>query len=199
MSETNKIAIRLADVFRGIHANEMAGLPLLNPKIDVETLEFQEFEGRTIGIVVSPWLMSLIMFPSEHLGDDWSEFEIGDQHTHTFPCGDYKFLVNHFDGVGVCQGHAIHSPMSGFFSHKHAKIAARQFMRKLLTASDEDERLDESRLERFINGEGMSDIQGSEQVSVEESEVAIEKKPLQKSGIARRNFLRGDLASNEQT
>lgn len=198
MSETDKIAGKLDDVFRSIHANEMAGLPLLNPKIDVETLEFQEFEERIIGLVISPWLMSLIMLPSQQLGDDWESFEIGEQHTHAFPSGDYKFLVNHFEGIGVCQVHAIHSPMSNFFSHDHAKAVARQFIRKLLTVVDENDRLDEKRLERFINGEEMSDILSSEQVDEENIEAVAEQKPDPNAQIARRDFLAGNLGNKEQ-
>ncbi len=198
MREPNEIAVRLGSIFEGILAGEMAGLPLLNPKIGVETLEFQEFEGRTIGIVVSPWLMSLIMLPSKQLGDDWTKFEIGDQHVHTFPSGDYKFLVNHFDGIGVCQLHAIHSPMSSFFSHEHAKAAARQFIRNLMTNVGEDERLDERRLERFINGEEMSDIHSCEQVCEQDSETVIEQESRSKTSIARRDFLRGGFGNIEQ-
>ncbi len=198
ISQANEIAARLGGVFENIHANEMAGLPLLNPKIDVEALEFQEFEGRTIGIIITPWLMSLIMLPSEQLGDDWTKYEIGHQHIHTFPSGDYKFLANHFDGIGVCQLHAIHSPMSGFFSHEHAIAAARQFMSKLFKKVDEDDRLDERRLERFINNEEMGDIRDSELASAEEPASAIAQEPRPKSQIARRDFLRGNLAGKEQ-
>lgn len=198
MSETDKIAGKLNEIFSSIHTNEMAGLPLLNSKIEVETLEFQEFEGRIIGIIISPWLMSLVMLPSEQLEDDWEGFEIGEKHTHSFPSGDYKFLVNHFDGIGACQVHAIHSPMSNFFSHDHAKASARQFIRKLMKIVKEDDRLDERRLERFINGEEMSDIQSLEQVNEDAPATDVGKAAKPNSQIARRNFLRGNLTDKEQ-
>jgi len=199
MMVSEKIAAQLDSVFNNIHANEMAGLPLLNSKINVETVGFQDYNGRTIGIVISPWLMSLVMFPSSQLGDDWNGFEIGDQQVHEFPSGDYKFRVNEFDGVGVCQVHAIHSPMSGFFSQDHAKATARQFMTKLMTVVDEDDRLDEKRLERFINGEEMDGIHKSEQASKEPPEtvsVAEVKNPNKAApAIGRRDLLRGRLES----
>ncbi len=138
------------------------------------------------------------MLPSEQLGDSWKSLEIGDQDTHSFPSGDYKFLVNHFDGIGVCQVHAIHSPMSSFFSHDHAKSVARQFVRKLLTVVDEDDRLDEKRLERFINGEEMDDILSSEQVDKENTGAAVEEESRPNAQIARRDFLRGNLGHKEQ-
>ena len=197
-TEIAEITSQLDSLFNNILANEMAGLPLLNPKINVEVLGFQEFEGRTIGIVISPWLMSLIMLPSSQLADDWSMFEIGQQHVHTFPSGDYKFLVNEFEGIGICQVHAIHSPMSNFFTHDQAKITALIFMKKLMTVVDEDDRLDERRLERFINGENMDDIQKSEQVQEDLPETSPEKIKKPTPEIARRDFLRGRLEDNQQ-
>ena len=195
---TVEITSQLDSVFNKILANEMAGLPLLNPKIDVEVLEFQEFEGRSIGIVISPWLMSLIMLPSSQLGDDWSTFEIGQQHVHEFPSGDYKFLVNEFEGLGICQVHAIHSPMSNFFTHDQAKITALVFMKKLMSVVDEDDRLDEKRLERFINGENMDDIKKSEQPEEITPETSPEKIAKPTPQIDRRNFLRGRLDDKKQ-
>ena len=201
MSQITEVAVitsQLDSVFNDILVNEMAGLPLLNPKINVEVLGFQEFEGRTIGIVISPWLMSLVMLPSSQLGDDWSKFEIGQQHIHTFPSGDFKFLVNEFKGIGICQVHAIHSPMASFFSHDHARVTAFQFMNKLMTVVDEDDRLDESRLERFINGEDMDDIQKSEKVPEDSAETGTESVDKPTPEIARRDFLRGRLDDNKQ-
>ena len=196
--EITEVTSQLDSVFNNILTNEMAGLPLLNPKIDVEILEFQEFEGRIIGIVISPWLMSLIMLPASQLGDDWSTYEIGQQWVHEFPSGDYKFLVNEFDGIGICQAHAIHSPMSSFFTHDQAKITAIKFMKKLMTVVDEDDRLDEKRLERFINGENMDDIKKSEQPQDDTAETTPEKIASPAAEIDRRNFLRGRLNDKKQ-
>jgi [NiFe] hydrogenase assembly HybE family chaperone len=191
MNKAGEIAGHFETLFNAILENEMAGLPLLNEKLGVETVGFQDFEGRCIGILITPWLMSLVMLPS--VDDQWNGFEVGDQHFYEFPSGEYKFRVNEFDGIGVCQMLAIHSPMSRFSSGDQARIIAHGFMKKLLTPVDPQDRLDEKRMERFIDGEDMAHIRSSEQ-RAQEGAAGVdlprkdEASPVQ---IARSDFIRG--------
>lgn len=84
---------RVASVFERIHREQMAGLPLLNSALTVATIGFQSFRSRVIGIVSTPWMMSLMMLPG--VDDQWQSLGLGEKQSHDFPAGTYRFLVKH--------------------------------------------------------------------------------------------------------
>ena len=114
---------RVASVFERIHREQMAGLPLLNSALTVATIGFQSFRSRVIGIVSTPWMMSLMMLPG--VDDQWQSLGLGEKQSHDFPAGTYRFLVNILDGLGVCQMHSVYSPMRDFPNQASAVAAAR--------------------------------------------------------------------------
>ena len=124
------VATRVANLFERIHREQMAGLPLLNKALSVATLGFQEFEGRILGMLITPWMMSLVRFPGPQ--DDWQAQALGSKHSVTFPNGNYRFLINVIDELGVCQMHSLHSPMHPFRNQAAAVSQATAFMDKLL-------------------------------------------------------------------
>lgn len=190
MNQLDEISAQLDSFFNKVLVEDMAGLPLLNENIKVEIVCFQIYEERPIGIVIAPWLMSLVMFPNEE--DDWSAYKIGDRQDHEFPSGERKFLINEFEGIGICQSLAIHSPMADFKSQEHARLTAHVFMKKLMIPIDPDDQLDEKRLERFIEGEEMAEIHQSEKISppaaTDVSSKAVDSSSVE---IARSDFIRG--------
>ncbi|MCP4376959.1 MAG: [NiFe]-hydrogenase assembly chaperone HybE [bacterium] len=153
MSDPGSIAKVLERVFERIHRQVMAGIPLLNPAIKVQTLGFQEYQGRVIGILITPWVMNLIMFPGTE--DDWDGLELGKKQLHEFPSNTYKFLVNEIDGIGKCQTHSLYSPMREFVNQNHALAAARSFLDALLveTQGSQGDPVDEELLGRILRGE----------------------------------------------
>lgn len=158
MHEPDKMAQQLSGVFRRIHQEQMLGLPLLNDALQVETLGFQRYGERVIGVLITPWLMNLVMFPAE--GDDWGAMALGDKQPHQFPSGTYKFMVNEIDGIGRCQTHSLFSPMREFTSQAHALAAAEAFLRDLLTPQPADpaDSVDEELLGRVMRGEDTPEI-----------------------------------------
>jgi len=192
MNAAEDTAARLQRVFTDIQNERMAGIPILNQNLYVETVGFSEFEGRCLGVLITPWLMNLIMLPA--LGEDWSQLVVGHKETHEFPSGRRDFLVNEFDDIGICQTQALFSPMFGFKTQDQARISACQIMDGLMLRADPEQSLDEERLERFINGEDMAQIQRSEN----EAEAHLNK-PSANVGappakIARSDFIRGKFS-----
>ncbi len=151
MNPAETLASRLEGVFTAIQNERMAGIPLLNLELRVEAVGFSEFEGRPLGVLITPWLMNLVLFPAEN--EDWSRLEVGGRKSHEFPSGPRDFVVNAFDGLGICQTQALYSPMFGFKAQESARLMARRIMDGLMVFKAPEERLDEKRLERFINGE----------------------------------------------
>lgn len=140
------------EVFDRVHREQMAGLPLLNDRLQVETLGFRVFEGRMIGILITPWLMNVVMMPGEN--DDWSSDELGHKIPQRFPAGTYKFMVNEIEGIGRYLTHSLYSPMREFSSQNHALAAAESWLRTAMDPAQADQRdpIDEELLGRVMRG-----------------------------------------------
>jgi [NiFe] hydrogenase assembly HybE family chaperone len=153
-------AQQVADVFERIHGEQMAGLPLLNEALSVTALGFRLHEGRTMGMVVTPWMMGLILFP--RADDEWDKRKLGDKQSHAFPGGSLRFMVNAIDGLGVCQMHSVHSPMRTFHDQQAALAEAASFLQRLLTPADPDaapqDPVDEELLGRILRGEAVPEL-----------------------------------------
>ncbi len=149
-----RVATRVTQAFERIHREQMAGLPLLNNALSVAALGFQEFEGRTLGMLVTPWMMSLLLFPGQQ--DNWDAQALGSKHQISFPSGNYRFMVNAIDGLGVCQMHSLHSPMHPFRSQEDAVARATAFLNTLLVVPPGGvpyDPVDEELLGKILRGE----------------------------------------------
>ena len=158
-SSSALFATRVANVFERIHREQMAGLPLLNNALSVATLGFQQFEGRVLGLLITPWMMSLLLFPGAQ--DDWEVEALGNKRVIAFPSGNYRFLANRIDELGVCQMHSLHSPMHRFGNQAMAIAEATAFMDKLLVIPPEgiqDDPVDEELLGKILRGEKVPEL-----------------------------------------
>jgi [NiFe] hydrogenase assembly HybE family chaperone len=196
-SNTQAVAERVRHCFEQIHQQQMQGIPILNPMIQVETLGFQHYQGRLVGVVITPWLMSLMLLPAE--GELWEEMALGEKQSHTFPSGSYPFLLNEIDGVGRYQSHSLFSPMSEFINHDHALAAAQSFLDTLMVEREQhpEEQLDQQLMERILAGEGLSEAERAELAMLEEEPQAPESDPAPSQAVklSRRALLRGSFAS----
>lgn len=151
--EPQDAAVTLLQTFEHILQENMQGIPILNKKLHVQTLGFQMYNGRIIGIVITPWLMNLIMLPNED--DDWNELELGKKMPVKFPSTSYKFMVNEINGIGKCKTHSMYSPMHEFTSQDHAVKVAQDFLHNLNVEREPtvEELVDEDLLGRIMRGE----------------------------------------------
>ncbi len=199
MSEPTVASQRVQRVFSRIHEEQMAGIPVLNAALKVQTLGFQEYQGRVIGILITPWLMNLVMLPGED--DDWSDLDLGKKQRHRFPSGSYRFMVNEIDGMGKCQCHSLYSPMHEFVDQDHARAAAESFLDTLMVAPTEPpkEIVDEELLGRILRGEEESEVEldGFVPIEVSGGEKLVSKASSPecrvKSKLSRRELLRADF------
>ena len=152
-------ATRVANLFERIHREQMAGLPLLNKALSVATLGFQEFEGHILGMVITPWMMSLLRLPGPQ--DEWQSQALGSKHMIAFPSGNYRFLINVIDELGVCQMHSLHSPMHPFGNQAAAIAEAKNFLDKLLVIPPQGvqyDPVDEELLGKIMRGEKVPEM-----------------------------------------
>lgn len=193
MKSPESLAAEVKAVFTEINENSMAGLPIVNRFVDVDTIGFQEFDGRVVGVIITPWLMTLAVFPGNE--DDWSDVEVGTKTRFTFPSRDYEFLANEIEGIGKYYGYAMYSPMHEFEHHDHAVAGATSFIELLMVENENaEEVLDEYRLAQFLQGEDMETIKQKECAAknpVVDGEVTLTEKA--KQPIGRRELLRGEF------
>lgn len=123
-------AERVEQTYRRIEAECMAGLPILNPALRVQALEFQRWQDRWLGVVVTSWCMSLVLLPAP--GCHWTRAGADERVFYRFPVGTLAFLPSHDPEIGEFHTCALFSPMTSFADQDAAAATAREAVRALL-------------------------------------------------------------------
>lgn len=153
-------AAQVMTAFERIHREQMAGLPLLNNELAVAVTGFQEFQGRISGVVVTPWMMSLLLFPGE--GDSWQALSLGAKESFTFPGGAYRCLQNVIDGLGPVMMYSVHSPMHAFPNQASALAEAAVFVARAMAPAPQtsiEDPVNEELLGRILRGEKVPEVE----------------------------------------
>jgi [NiFe] hydrogenase assembly HybE family chaperone len=194
MTDLETLTRQIENVFKRIEREQMQDIPLLNPALQVQTLGFQHYQGRPVGILITPWMMNLLLLPAE--AEDWSELKLGDKRHHRFPANEFCFMVNEIEGIGVCQSHSLYSPMHEFMNQEHAVAAAESFMQTLMVEVEEPETdpHDEELLGRILRGEETPEVELDGFTLAETKSGADSACPAsgETPGLTRRQFLRGN-------
>ena len=118
--------------FFRIERDHMRDVPILNPALCVEAVDFQRWQGHWLGIVVTPWCMSILLLPGS--GEDWVSTGENKRRFVKFPAGDFAFLGSAEAELGEYQSCALFSPMDRFASQTEATQTARASLIGLLSA-----------------------------------------------------------------
>jgi hypothetical protein len=76
------MTIKVADLvarYQAIYEERMRDLPIVNPKLAVEAVGFDQWEEKDLGILITPWFMNLVLLPdSDRLVDTvYQDEELG--------------------------------------------------------------------------------------------------------------------------
>lgn len=120
--------------FFRIQREQMSDVPILNPALAVEAVDFQRWQGHWLGIVVTPWCISLLLLP----GSDENWISTGDNKRRfvSFPAGNFAFLGSQEVELGEYQSCPLFSPMGQFATQAEASMTARASLVALLTAPE---------------------------------------------------------------
>jgi [NiFe] hydrogenase assembly HybE family chaperone len=118
--------------FFRIQQEQMADIPILNPVLSVEAIDFQRWQGHWLGIVVTPWCMSMLLVPGST--ENWVSTGENKRRFVKFPAGDFAFLGSEEVELGEYQSCPLFSPMGKFSAQSEATMTARASMIALLTA-----------------------------------------------------------------
>ncbi|MFZ4539311.1 [NiFe]-hydrogenase assembly chaperone HybE [Propionivibrio sp.] len=116
--------------FFRIQHERMADVPILNPVLAVEAIDFQRWKGQWLGIVLTPWCMSLLLVPGSEIG--WISTGDNKRRFINFPAGDFAFLGSDEPELGEYQSCSLFSPMNKFSTQSEAVMTARASMLGLL-------------------------------------------------------------------
>lgn len=107
-----RIGQTLEAVFQRVLTQNMAGLPLLNPNLQVRALAFSNYRQHWAGILITPWFMNLMLLPSAAV--DWPPLTAGEKFPFRFPAGEFEFIVAHEPEIGSYASCSLYSPMFQF-------------------------------------------------------------------------------------
>lgn len=127
---------RLAAAFRAIHATRMRGLPFVNERLAVEAVGFRPWNERWLGVLVTPWFMSLVLLPADAPGARWQALKTGASAAYAFPAGVFEFIGGHEDAIGEFQSCSLFSPMFEFADQATARLAAEAALAALFDAPE---------------------------------------------------------------
>lgn len=119
------------EAFFRIQREQMSDVPILNPALSVATIDFQRWQGHWLGIVVTPWCMSLLLVPGS--SENWVSTGENRRRFVRFPAGDFAFLGSAEAELGEYQSCPLFSPMGQFASQQEAAMTARASLVALLT------------------------------------------------------------------
>jgi [NiFe] hydrogenase assembly HybE family chaperone len=112
----------LEQAFRAV-ATRMNGLPVCNPALQVECVGFRPWEGKILGVIITPWAVNLLILPD---GDPaYRELGADERQSWEFPCGHIDFLGGQGTGCGPMQTCSLFSPAFEFPDQAAAVATAR--------------------------------------------------------------------------
>ena len=125
--------------FEQIYAEHMKNLPIVNPRIRVEAVDFQPFGGHELGVLITPWFMNLVLLPA---GAAWADCPQGDTSSIDFPSGPVEFTTSRDDVLGTYLTAVLFRSVSDLPDHAMARDVAKQVMKELFVPArqDRDER-----------------------------------------------------------
>lgn len=122
--------IAIESAFRRIAATRMAGLPINHPRLAVEAVGFRLWEGKWLGVLVTPWAVNLVLLPGT--AADFEKLALDRRQTWHFPSGEYDFMGGDEEECGAYQFCSLMSPVPE--SEVADQSAARALAAEVLTS-----------------------------------------------------------------
>ncbi len=133
----NPLASRLQTLeaaFRHIAATRMDGVPVLNPRLEVQAIGFEISEdgSHALGVLVTPWFMNLLRLP---LQGDVAPLAVRAVAARDIGTHRLDFIGAFEPGVGAFEACSLFSPMFEFANQAAAVATAQEALKELRAAS----------------------------------------------------------------
>ena len=118
----------LAAHFKRVLEERMRDIPIVNPALEVETVGFTDYDGRPLGVLITPWFMNLVMLP---VGAEWLEDPQGEIVSFDFPRETIEFTVSKDDELGAWLSAILYRSMTEMPDQETARAIALEIMKDL--------------------------------------------------------------------
>jgi [NiFe] hydrogenase assembly HybE family chaperone len=98
------------EAFDAISRQQMQSLPFLHQSMPVFVPPFSLFEGQWAGSVLTPWMLSLTLFPGPE--QVWSRRPVGEKLGLKLPYGEMAFTVGELEGISQYCACSLMSPLA---------------------------------------------------------------------------------------
>ncbi|MGG7448343.1 hydrogenase-2 assembly chaperone [Kosakonia oryzendophytica] len=96
--------------FAAVAAGEMHDLPFVHPHMPISVTPFTLFEGQWIGCVITPWMLSLLIFPGPQ--QCWVRRNVGERIGLRLPYGEMTFTVGEMPALAQYLSCSLMSPLA---------------------------------------------------------------------------------------
>lgn len=115
--------------FEAIAATAMKDLPLSNPRLGVEAVDFQPLGDGHLGVLVTPWCINAVFLPPAG-----APVPSAKGHQRLLPVGAVTFFPQRLPTAGDVEVASLFSPAQEFDSQQAAVATARESLALLRTA-----------------------------------------------------------------
>ncbi|MEZ5537514.1 MAG: [NiFe]-hydrogenase assembly chaperone HybE [Thiolinea sp.] len=124
VSAIHSLSQRLENAFQRILQQRMAGMPFINPRLEVRALGFRDWQQGYLGIMLTPWFMNLMYIPADSQSGLAARKPTGSKYQHALPSGNYEFIAGYEEETGAYQSCSLFSPVFEFDSQQAAELTA---------------------------------------------------------------------------
>lgn len=136
--------------FGNVARQQMQNLPFLHPSMPVFVPPFSLFEGQWAGCVLTPWMLSLTIFPGPE--QIWPRRAVGEKLGLKLPWGEMTFTVGELDGISQYCACSLMSPLAADLTAEYGKSLAQDCLRMALSLPVRDPQLSRRALFSRLQG-----------------------------------------------
>jgi [NiFe] hydrogenase assembly HybE family chaperone len=123
-----RVATLVAD-YQRVADTSMKDLPLNNPRLRVEAVDFQPLGDGALGALVTPWCINAVFLPAKG-----APVPNARGHARVLPAGAVTFLPQRLPGAGDVELASLFSPAQEFQDQAAAVATAREALTLLRTS-----------------------------------------------------------------
>ena len=115
--------------YQAIYRDRMRDLPIVNPRLAVEAVGFEQWDDQDLGVLITPWFMNLVLLPDSGRLTDLPQ---GDRVECRFPSGPCELTVYHDEDLGSYLAAVLFRTVADFPNQDVARAVAEEALAQLL-------------------------------------------------------------------
>lgn len=117
--------------FGQVYRQRIRGLPIANPALAVEVVGFRDYGAHTLGVLVTPWFMNLVLLAGD---GEWDDAAAGATVTVDMPGESVDFILSRDEETGTTLTAVLFGTVTDFPGQELARDIAREVLERLLDA-----------------------------------------------------------------